>query len=59
MVSGRSREQVEALTTVLLSELGHFEVSRAQRESGDAADRDLPAVNLRPHPYEFFLYYDA
>jgi glutamine synthetase len=21
--------------------------------------RDLPAVNLRPHPYEFFLYYDA
>ena len=21
--------------------------------------RDIPAVNLRPHPYEFFLYYDA
>jgi glutamine synthetase len=21
--------------------------------------KDLPAVNLRPHPYEFFLYYDA
>ncbi|HEU4996967.1 MAG TPA: type I glutamate--ammonia ligase [Gemmatimonadaceae bacterium] len=21
--------------------------------------RDLPAVGLRPHPYEFFLYYDA
>jgi glutamine synthetase len=20
--------------------------------------KDLPAVNLRPHPYEFFLYYD-
>jgi hypothetical protein len=21
--------------------------------------KDIPAVNLRPHPYEFFLYYDA
>jgi glutamine synthetase len=21
--------------------------------------KDLPAVSLRPHPYEFFLYYDA
>ncbi|HEX6533151.1 MAG TPA: glutamine synthetase, partial [Gemmatimonadaceae bacterium] len=21
--------------------------------------KDLAAVNLRPHPYEFFLYYDA
>ncbi len=21
--------------------------------------KDLPAVNLRPHPYEFFLYYDT
>jgi glutamine synthetase len=21
--------------------------------------RDIPAVSLRPHPYEFFLYYDA
>jgi glutamine synthetase len=21
--------------------------------------RDLPAVGLRPHPWEFFLYYDA
>jgi glutamine synthetase len=21
--------------------------------------KDLPAINLRPHPYEFFLYYDA
>ena len=21
--------------------------------------RDIPAVTLRPHPYEFFLYYDA
>jgi glutamine synthetase len=21
--------------------------------------KDVPAVNLRPHPYEFFLYYDA
>ena len=21
--------------------------------------RDIPAVNLRPHPYEFFLDYDA
>jgi glutamine synthetase len=21
--------------------------------------RDIPAVGLRPHPYEFFLYYDA
>jgi glutamine synthetase len=21
--------------------------------------KDLPAVNLRPHPYEFFLYYDV
>ncbi|MGH7525571.1 MAG: type I glutamate--ammonia ligase [Gemmatimonadales bacterium] len=21
--------------------------------------KDIPAINLRPHPYEFFLYYDA
>jgi len=21
--------------------------------------KDIPAVNLRPHPYEYFLYYDA
>jgi glutamine synthetase len=21
--------------------------------------KDVPAINLRPHPYEFFLYYDA
>jgi glutamine synthetase len=21
--------------------------------------KDIPAVTLRPHPYEFFLYYDA
>jgi glutamine synthetase len=21
--------------------------------------KDIPAVNLRPHPFEFFLYYDA
>ena len=21
--------------------------------------KDLPAINLRPHPYEFFLYYDT
>jgi glutamine synthetase len=21
--------------------------------------KDLPAITLRPHPYEFFLYYDA
>ncbi len=21
--------------------------------------KDVAAVNLRPHPYEFFLYYDA
>jgi glutamine synthetase len=22
-------------------------------------EKDVAAVNLRPHPYEFFLYYDA
>jgi glutamine synthetase len=21
--------------------------------------REVDAINLRPHPYEFFLYYDA
>jgi glutamine synthetase len=21
--------------------------------------KDVAAINLRPHPYEFFLYYDA
>jgi glutamine synthetase len=21
--------------------------------------KDVSAVNLRPHPYEFFMYYDA
>ena len=26
---------------------------------GMKRSKDLPAINLRPHPYEFFLYYDA